>query len=109
MRINEDRRKGYELSSFKDAFKRYIPLTPPISTVTTGQINNINEIDDIQSVTDKNGVTDEKQLNQLELLNCRNVTDEKGGVDKDIIKNDEPLRKRLRFENEQEYLAMINK
>ncbi len=29
MRIDEDRRKGYELSSFNDAFKRYIPLPPP--------------------------------------------------------------------------------
>lgn len=76
MRIGDDRRNGYELSAFKDAFKRYIPLAPPISTVTTGQPNNINKIDENQSMTRKNSVTDEKQDNQLNLLGCHNVTDE---------------------------------
>ena len=38
-----------------------------------------DDIDDIQSVTDKNGVTDEKQYKHLKLHNCYDVTDEKGG------------------------------
>jgi putative DNA primase/helicase len=78
MRIGENRRKGYELSSFNDAFKRYIPSMPPISTVTTRQFNNINNIDENQTVTVKKDVTDERQLKLLESFNCHNVTDEKG-------------------------------
>jgi len=78
MRIGENRRKGYELISFNDAFKRYIPLIPPISTVTAGQTNNNNGLDANQSVTEKNDVTDGKQPNLLKLNNCHSVTDEKG-------------------------------
>ena len=108
MRIGGDRRKGYELSSFKDAFERYIPLIPPVSSVTPCQLNNINGLDINQSVTDKNDVTDEKQHNLLNLNDCHNVTDEKGGTEKDINKTDEPLWKRLRFKSEQDYLDMIS-
>ena len=82
MRIGEGRRNGYSLDRFEDAFKRYIPLIPPISTVTTGQLNNINKIDENQTVTSNNDVTDEKQLNLLESFNCQSVTDEKGGTRK---------------------------
>ena len=80
IRINKDRRKGYELSSFNDAFKRYIPLTPPISTVTTGQVNNISNLGQKQSVTKNNDVTDGKQRNLLKLHDCHGVTVEKGGM-----------------------------
>lgn len=107
IRINEDRRKGYGLNSFKDAFKRYIPLIPPVSSVTTGQTNNINSIEVKQSVTDKNDVTDEKQLKLLNLKDCHNVTDEKGGTGRDI-KKDVPLWKQLRFESEEDYMKMIS-
>jgi len=106
IRISEDRRKGYELSRFDDAFERYIPLIPPISTVTTGQTNNIEDLDENQSVTNINDVTDEKQLNLLESFNCHNVTDKNRGVERN---EDMPLWKRLRFENEQAYLEMISK
>lgn len=76
MRIGENLKKGYELSSFNDAFKRYIPLILPVSSVTPLQDNNINELSQKQNVTDKNDVTDEKQDKQLKLQDCYAVTDE---------------------------------
>jgi hypothetical protein len=79
MRIGEKLKKGYELNSFEDAFKRYIPLAPPVSSVTPLQTNNNNGLDDNQSVTTKNDVTDEKQLKLLKSFTCCGVTDEKGG------------------------------
>lgn len=108
LRIDEDRRKGYESSSFNDAFKRYIPLMPPVSSVTTCQPNNINGLDVNQNVTNNNGVTDEKQDNLLNLNDCHNVTDEKGDTEKDIEKTDVSLWKKLRFDSEQDYLNMIS-
>lgn len=60
MRIGEGIRKGYELKSFNDAFKRYIPLTPPIQSVTTLHCNNINNLEENQNVTNSNDVTDKK-------------------------------------------------
>ncbi len=107
MRIGEDRRNGYELSDFTDAFKRYIPLIPPISSMTPCQPNNINELKINQNVTDKNDVTDKKQDNLLDLKDCHNVMDEKGGNGKDT-NTDVPLWKKLRFESEQDYLNMIS-
>ena len=81
MRIDEGRRSGYSLDRFEDAFKRYIPSTPPISTVTSGQVNNINEIDENQTVTSKKDVTDGKQPKLFESFNCHTVTDETGGYE----------------------------
>jgi len=77
MRIDENLKKGYELNSFKDSFKRYIPLSsliPPISSVTTLQGNNINGLSANKNVTNKTGVTEEKQLNLLNLNDCYDVT-----------------------------------
>ena len=108
MRIGEDRRKGYELSGFSDAFKRYIPLIPPISSVTPCQSNNINNLDRKQSVTDKNDVTAKKQDNLLNLNDCHAGTDEKGGSEKERKKTDVPLWKRLNFDTEQDYVNMIS-
>ena len=68
------------LKALSDAFKRYIPLTPPISTVTTGQVNNISNLGQKQSVTKNNDVTDGKQRNLLKLHDCHGVTVEKGGM-----------------------------
>ena len=62
IRIGEDIRKGYELNSFEDAFKRYILITLPVSNVTPLQTNNINELDENQNFTDINKVTDEKSI-----------------------------------------------
>ena len=107
IRIDEGRRKGYELDGFMDAFKRYIPLISPISSVTPCQPNNINNLDGKQSVTDKNDVTGEKQDNLLNLNDCHNVTDKKGGTEKDI-KEDVPLWRKLRFDSEQAYLKMTS-
>ena len=107
MRIGEDRRKGYELSGFSDAFKRYIPLMPPVSSVTPCQPNNINGLDVNQNVTDKNDVTDKKQDNLLNLNDCHTATDEKGDTEKDMDKSDEPLWKKLRFDSEQDYLNLV--
>lgn len=80
MRISGDLKKGYELSSFQDAFKRYIPPATPISTVTPLQTNNINDLGEKQSVTNNNDVTDGKQRNLLNLNECYGVTVEKGSV-----------------------------
>lgn len=107
MRIGENLRKGYELEGFGDAFKRYIPLISPISSVTPLQGNNINELDAKQSVTDNNSVTDEKLDNKLNLKDCYDVTLEKGGSEEDIKGIEIPLWQRLRFDSEQEYLDMI--
>jgi hypothetical protein len=108
IRIGEDIRKGYELSSFEDAFKRYIPLNPPESNVTALQANYINGLDKKQNVTNNDSVTDEKQHNQLKLNDCYVVTDENGDTERDINK-DVPLWKQLKFENEESYLEMISK
>lgn len=107
MRINGNLRKGYSLESFKESFSRYLlSQTPPISSVTPLQVNNINRLDANQSVTQDNDVTDEKQPNQLKSKDCYDVTDEIGGIAKDI-KESLPLWQTLRFETEQEYLEMI--
>jgi len=84
IRIGGDTRKGYELSSFEDAFKRYIRLIPPEQNFTPSQTNDINELDKKQNVTNNEGVTDEKQHNQLKLNDCDVVTDEKRGTEKDV-------------------------
>jgi len=105
MRIGDKLRKGYSAECFRDAFKRYIPLVPSVSSVTTLQANDISEIDEKQSVTVKNGVTDEKQHNQMNLNDCYAVTDEKGGIEK---KTDVPLWEKLNFESEEDYLKMIS-
>jgi len=110
MRICEDRKNGYSLESFHDAFKRYVSFpTPPISTMTTGQTNNINELNVNQTVTSNNDVTDEKQDNLLESFNCHDVTDENRGTGKGIKESDIPLWKKLRFESEEAYLEMIRR
>ena len=83
MRIGEDRRKGYEMSGFTDAFKRYVPVTPSFTSVTPCQPNNINKLGINQGVTDKNNVTGEKEDNLLNLNDCHNVTDGKEGTEKD--------------------------
>jgi len=108
MRIYEDRRKGYELSSFNDAFKRYIPSTPPVSTVATGHINNISDLGEKQSVTNINDVTDDKQRNLLNLNECHDVTDEKRDTGEGKEKAGVPLWKQLNFESEAEYLKIVS-
>ena len=77
IRIEEGRYKGYTLDSFHDAFNRYIPPTP---SVTTGQTNDFNDLGEKQNVTSYSNVTDEKHGNQLNLLTCHGVTDEKGDI-----------------------------
>ena len=108
MRIDDKQRKGYSLDCFKDAFKRYIPSDPPVSSVPSYQYNNINEIDENQSVPSDNVGTDAKQHKQLKIHDCYVGTDEKGGAEKDIKESDETLWKQLRFESEEDYLKMIN-
>jgi len=104
MRIAEDRKKGYELNGFKDVFRRYLP-TPPVSSVTTGQVNNINNLDVNQSVTNKISITDEKQANQLKLQGCHAVTDEKGGIEG---KSEIPEWKRFHFKTEEHYQRIFD-
>ena len=76
--------------------------------MTTCQPNNIKGLDVKQNVTDKNDVTDKKQDNLLNLNDCHNVTDEKGGTEKNI-KETIPLWKKLNFDSEEDYLKMIKK
>ncbi len=80
MRLLEVVKRGYDFDSFKDAFKRYIPLTPPVSSVTTLQPNDISNLDAKQNVTDINDVTLEKQRNLLKSNDCNVVTVEKGAT-----------------------------
>ena len=90
---------GYELESFKDAFKRYIFIhfpEPHIPSVTTGQSNNIKELNVKQSVTDNNGVTDKTQYNILNLKDCHDVTDENGGSEEN--KEKEPISSVTKYE-----------
>ncbi len=78
MRIGSDRAKGYELSIFEDAFNRYLSLTHPIQSVTTCQINKINDLDCNQSVTSYADVTDGNNDNYLKSFTCHGVTDGNG-------------------------------
>jgi hypothetical protein len=77
MRIDDNRFKGYSLESFQDAFKRYIP---PIPSVTSCQINDFNNLDENLNVTPDYDVTFENQDNQLNLFNCHDVTDEMADI-----------------------------
>jgi len=104
LRIDDKQRKGYTSDCFKDAFKRYIPSTPPHPTVPTYQCNNINNIDEKQSVPNNNDGTDEKQHKPLKSLDWYDGTVQKGGTEEDI-----PLWQKLRFESEEAYLEMIRK
>jgi len=103
MRIADDRKKGYELERLQDAFDRYLsshtPI-PPISTVTPRQVNDINNLDKKQSVTNRDDVTDGKQAKQLKIQGCHDVTDEKGdtgGVE------EIPEWKKHHFKSEEHY------
>jgi len=82
--------RGYDLHAFQDAFSRYL-------SVTTKQVNNINNLYDISSVTEGGDVTDGKSYNSLINNNCYVVTDRKvengqGGEDplfvEDILDNE---------------------
>ena len=108
LRIGDKQRKGYSFECFEDAFKRYIPLAPPISSVPTFQCSNINSLGEKQSVPRGFSGTDKKQHNQLNLNDWYAGTDEKGGTEKGIKKTDAPLWKQLRFESEEDYLKMIS-
>ena len=73
--------KGYELSDFKDAFNRYLKVTPthtPIESVTRLQPNGSKAFSQNLSVTDSDVVTDRKQLEPLQTKACNRVTDRKG-------------------------------
>jgi len=71
MRIESDTKKGYELKSFQDSFKRYLP---PIQNVTPLQPNDISNLEDNQSVTQGNDVTFQNTDKPLDSLNCYGVT-----------------------------------
>lgn len=71
------------MDSFQDAFDRYIPYTP---SVTSCQSNKFNNLDENQNVT-LDDVTDEKCDNKLNLFNSHEVTNgiESYRENKDII------------------------
>ena len=82
IRIGAGTKKGYSLDQFKDAFKRYIPVTPPpsppdppILSVTTSQPSNGAGFSHFSSVTPASNVTDEKQLQPSNGAGCDVVTD----------------------------------
>ena len=68
-------KKGYLLESFKDAFKRYVPPTPPVLSATAKQVNNISIIRRHSSATQYCFVAFEKQPNHLKLNDCCPVAD----------------------------------
>jgi putative DNA primase/helicase len=106
IRIGDKQRKGYEIDSFQDAFKRYIPLTPPISSVPTYQNNNINNLGDKQSVPAINSGTDEEQRKLFKSHDWYAGTDETGGYRK--VRKEIPLWKQLKFKSKEEYERMID-
>jgi len=78
IRTSDDRRKGYMLDSFNDAFTRYLPIL----SVTPCQANINNDLDHFRSVTTGSSVTDENEPKSMNNKECHGVTDEnplKGG------------------------------
>jgi len=92
LRIDDKIRKGYELDSFKDAFKRYITTLPPdplVQSATPLQYNNIKYLHQNQSATKGNHVADEKHPKLLKLNDCSGVADGEEGIEEDKIYNSE--------------------
>lgn len=70
--------KGYELSDFKDAFNRYLKVTPAYTrdeSVTRSQPNDSKAFSQSESVTSPTLVTDKKPLEPLQPKDCYRVTD----------------------------------
>jgi putative DNA primase/helicase len=89
IRIEDTIKKGYCLDDFEYDFKRYLPDTP-IQNVTPLQSNDISNLEQKQNGTEKNGVTFQKQDNQLNLFDCNGVTFQTGGEDE---------KKQIRYKN----------
>jgi len=84
IRVGGHTSKGYLLSSFQDAFRRYLPekTVPPPSTpipnVTPSQVNEDGASSQYLSVTQKINVTDRKPLQPNNGGRCDIVTDKTG-------------------------------
>lgn len=85
--------KGYELSDFKDAFNRYLKVTPHHTSdesVTRLQPNDSKTFSQNESVTSLHVVTDRKTTEPLKIKACNRVTDKMplhgntGNLDREI-------------------------
>lgn len=72
IRIGTITKKGYDISQFKESFSRYLP---PKQTVTPSQVQENNDLEQFESVTETRNVTVEKEVNKLKSLGCYGVTD----------------------------------
>ena len=83
IRIDNKTAKGYSLEQFKDTFRRYLSHTkgqaPPIQSVTTSQLNDINGSHENQNVTQENDVTLSNRRKPAPVKDCDVVTVQKGG------------------------------
>lgn len=75
IRFGNEVARGYKNEDFKDAFSRYLSVTPL-------QTSNDAGLRDFQSVTDKNDVTDKYNGKSNKLAGCNGVTDKKGDMSK---------------------------
>jgi putative DNA primase/helicase len=90
VRIGIEVSKGYEKSQFQDAFFRYIPSSP-VPSVTTLQMNNINDLNVTEQKLRNRSVTERKTANLSESLSCNNVT-ERNPLNAEIFLNESDLQ-----------------
>ncbi|MBZ9781605.1 DUF3631 domain-containing protein [Pseudomonas sp. REP124] len=93
VRQSYDTKKGYSIDQFRDAFGRYLPSSPPVTSVTTSHTSNDAASSDILSVTTHGSVTDKKSLQPSNDAGCDAVTvtapTQPGGEDDEPDLNDD--------------------
>ena len=76
IRIDLERKKGYELTMFEEVFKRYLDTSKPLKRDTV-TMATCKDSQGFQSVTKNNSVTDENSSKPPLDKDCHVVTDEK--------------------------------
>lgn len=88
VRIGATAKKGYRKEDFKDAFDRYLSTDTPSQSVTTSQSHNHGGYSDSESVTQSDGVTEEKPRKPANHGGCDGVTDKTphpSGKDREVF------------------------
>jgi len=88
IRTGDGTAKGYTLEQFIDPFKRYLPSTPPVQSVTPSQPTSTKDLRGFQSVTQSRDVTVENRLKPTPAKECDVVTVEKGGGQERMVFDD---------------------
>lgn len=83
IRFETDTKKGYKLADFSDAFSRYTPF----QSVTPSQINEINDLQEKQNVTDAPMLRLEKEGKTSKINDVSDVTDGNRGDESIGIKD----------------------